>query len=360
MIEDIVELALTPAPTFAEEPRLAWLERRLRGQPGRRWRDGAGNLVWAWGDVDDAMRLIVAAHVDTVFPADTQLRADRVGDDLVGPGVGDNAAAVAVAVDVVGRLLAESGDIAPGAVVFTVGEEGLGNLCGAHAACAALAPELFIALEGHMLETVLVDAVGSVRARVEVTGPGGHSWSDRHMPSAIHALAELIQQLRSAATDDAPVNVGRIEGGRSVNTIADRAAMVTECRSVDQGRLESFSAALERLEVPDPLQVEVTLVGLRPGGSLPPGSPLLAAALDARHQLGLPLDTGAGSTDANAALSRGIPAICLGVSFGRGMHSLDERISVSSLDLGAAQLALVLRRLLKESPARRNLIYDAP
>jgi tripeptide aminopeptidase len=344
IVDDIVELALTPAPTFAEEARLAWLERRLDGQPGRRWRDDVGNLVWAWGD--GPTRLLLAAHVDTVFPGDTELRVDRVGDDLVGPGVGDNAAAVAVAVDVVGRLLREGGGLDPGAVVFTVGEEGLGNLRGAHGACELLAPELFIALEGHLLESVLVDAVGSVRARVDVTGPGGHSWSDRHTPSAIHALADLIAAARSAAADDAPVNVGTIEGGRSVNTIADRAAMVVECRSVDPRRLEEFSETLEGLRVPTSLELEVEVLGRRPGGSLPPDSPLVRVALEARRELGLAQVTGAGSTDANAALARGIPAICLGVSYGHGMHSLGERIAVPSLKLGAAQLELVLRRVL--------------
>lgn len=348
IVDDIVELALMPAPTFAEAARLAWLERRLDGQPGRRSRDDVGNLVWAWGD--GPTRVLVAAHVDTVFPADTELRVDRIGDDLVGPGVGDNAAAVAVAIDVVARLLGEEDGLEPGAVVFTVGEEGLGNLRGAHAACDLLAPELFIALEGHMLESVIVDAVGSVRARVEVTGPGGHSWADRGTPSAIHALAELIPILRMDATDDAPVNVGIVEGGRSINTIADGAAMVVECRSADPRLLDEFSAALERLRVPTPLGLGLEILGRRPGGSLPPGSPLLALAMEARREIGLAPVTGAGSTDANAALARGIPAICLGVSFGHGMHSLRERIAVPSLKLGAAQLELVLRRLLRKNP----------
>lgn len=166
----IAELARIPAPTFAEEARLAWVEERLSRLPGAAERDRAGNVVWRWGA--GAPRLLVLAHVDTVFPAGTELGARRDGDALVGPGVGDNAAAVVVAIEVTGRLLREQA-LAPGAVAFTVGEEGLGNLRGAIAVCSELRPEAAIALEGHGLEHVLVDAVGSVRARVTVSGPGG-------------------------------------------------------------------------------------------------------------------------------------------------------------------------------------------
>ena len=178
LIEDLVALAQTPAPTFAEERRLQWLSERLEQTPGRRDRDRAGNLIWSWGT--GRPRLVLAAHVDTVFSAETDLTVRSDGDDLVGPGIGDNAAAVAVAVNVVEDLLAGHAELAPGAVAFTVGEEGLGNLRGASAVCGSVTPpDAFIALEGHGLDEVLVDAVGSVRARIRVRGPGGHSWEDR-------------------------------------------------------------------------------------------------------------------------------------------------------------------------------------
>jgi tripeptide aminopeptidase len=348
LVDDVLALARTPAPTFGEGARLDWLERRLEDAPGARRRDAAGNLVWSWGE--GRPQVVVAAHVDTVFPADTPLEIRREGDALVGPGVGDNAAAVAVAVAVVERLLAAA-TLAPGAVVFTVAEEGLGNLGGARAACEELEPAAFIALEGHLLESVLVDAVGSVRARMRVQGPGGHSWSDRGSPSAIHALLDLAAALRDLGTGEAPVNVGLIGGGRSVNAIADAAEAVVERRAVEQAPLDAFVAALDGLHVDAPLRLEVERLGDRPGGSLPRDAPLLAAALAAREALGLPLATGAGSTDANAALARGIPALCLGVSYGSGMHSLDERIDAPSLELGAAQLEHVLRLLLTDGHA---------
>lgn len=339
----VAELAQIPAPTFAEEPRLAWLEQRLARRPGRRYRDGAGNLIWAWGE--GAARLLLLAHVDTVFPADTPLRAVREGDDLVGPGVGDNAAAVIVALDVVSGLLAAA-EPAPGALAFTVGEEGLGNLRGSKEACASLRPDRAIAVEGHGLGEVVVDAVGSVRARVTVTGPGGHSWGDRGRPSAVHALLELGSQLVRGSTRELPVNVGLLSGGRAVNAIADRAELLVEVRALDEGPLDAFASELELLAVAAPLAIAVELVGRRPAGRLDREDPLLATVREVRAELGLADVLGDGSTDANAALALGIPALTLGVAEGSGTHTLGERISVPSLARGRDQLDAVLRRLL--------------
>ena len=343
LVDDLVAIARTPAPTFAEEARLAWLEERLEDSPGRRERDEAGNLIWSWGD--GVPRVVVAAHVDTVFPADALLDIHEQNGHLVGPGVGDNAAAVAVAIHVVEKLLGQ-GPLEAGAVAFTVGEEGLGNLRGASELCRSLQPEAFIALEGHGLDEVLVDAVGSTRARVDVSGPGGHSWEDRGTASAVHGLLGLAAEIAELGTEDAPVNIGTIGGGRSVNTIADHAELLVERRALEQGALDDFATALGRLHLPAPLVVGIEIVGRRPAGRLGRGAPLLHTVLEVRERLGLPLSLSEGSTDANAALAAGIPALCLGVARGESMHALHEWIDRSSLAEGATQLREVLRALL--------------
>ena len=346
LIDDLVALAQTPAPTFEEDRRLDWLDERLHELPGNRDRDDAGNLIWSWGS--GRPRLVVAAHVDTVFPAGTDLTVQSHGDDLVGPGIGDNAAAVAVAVNVVESLLAGGDALAPGAVAFTVGEEGLGNLRGATAVCASIAPDAFIALEGHGLDEVLVEAVGSVRARVRVSGPGGHSWESRGTPSAIDGLFVAADRVKSLGTDSAPVNVGTIKGGRSVNTIADDASMLVERRALDQGSLDEFADALTSFALRPPLRAEIEIVGRRPAGRLDRSDPLLREVLAVRERLGLRTTLGEGSTDANAALAAGIPALCVGVGRGSGMHSLHERIDSRSLHEGAAFFEALLRALLAE------------
>lgn len=343
LVDEIAEITRVAAPTFAEEARIEWIERRLGSSAGSLRRDAAGNLLWTWGE--GTPRLLLTAHVDTVFPAGIPLDVRLDGDHLVGPGVGDNAAAIATAIHVVSKLL-ETRDLAPGAVVFTIAEEGLGNLRGAHAACEALRPEAVIALEGHGLDAVVVDAVGSVRARVAVRGPGGHSWSDRGSPSAIHILLDTAGELLAQSTPETPVNIGVIAGGRSINSIAEEAHLMLEMRATEEEPLERFVALLESKRHNSGVWVSVEAVGRRRAGRLPRDSALLAAVRHVRDEIGLPDRLESGSTDANAALALGIPAVSLGVSRGAGMHTLAERIDTTSLALGAAQVEGILLRML--------------
>ena len=343
LVDDIAEITGIASPTFAEEPRIAWIERRLRTSAGSRRRDAAGNLLWTWGN--GPPKLLLTAHVDTVFPADLPLDVRAEGDRLIGPGVGDNAAAIATTIHVVSRALREQ-ELAAGAVAFTVAEEGLGNLRGAQAACEALRPEGVIALEGHGLDSIVVDAVGSVRARVAALGPGGHSWSDRGSRSAIHALLAAANDLLAQNSPETPVNIGVISGGRSINAIADEAQLLLEMRALDEHSLERFVGVLESTCHDSDVSISVEALGRRRAGRLPHDSALLAAVRAVRAELGLTDSLDSGSTDANAALALGIPALSLGVARGAGMHTPGEWIDTTSLARGAAQVEGVLLRLL--------------
>ena len=266
-VDDIVALAQIPAPTFSEEARIEWIAHRLAGAGGERRRDAVGNLLWTWGS--GPPELLLTAHVDTVFAADVPHAIRNDGRDLHGPGVGDNAAAIAMMIHVIEGLLAGNEQLAPGGAAFTVAEEGLGNLRGATAACEALRPRAVIALEGHGLDRVIVDAVGSVRARIVARGPGGHSWEDRERPNAIHALSEIAVRLVKRGTPEAPVNIGVISGGRTVNTIAEEAYLLLEIRAVEQAPLDAFALELATLTLPPPLHVSLQAVARRHAGRLP-------------------------------------------------------------------------------------------
>ena len=344
LLDDILELAAVPAPTFAEGRRLEWLESRIAHEPGRRERDKVGNLVWSLGD--GPPRVLLLAHVDTVFPEDVPLTFARRDGRVIGPGIGDNAAAVIAVVHAVSAVAAR-GPTQPFAVAFTVGEEGLGDLRGAHEACRRLAPAAVIAVEGHGLEHVIVDAVGSVRLRVQVSGPGGHSWQDRGAPSAIHALLDIGARLAALGRPDAPVNIGLVSGGQSINTIAAAAELVVELRALDEAPLTAFEDQVRNLAAEPPLALAVERVGRRPAGRLDRSDPLLATVSRVRESLGLPLQLGAGSTDANAALVRGIPALTLGIGSGGGMHTSEEWLDAASLGLGLQQLEAALLALVE-------------
>jgi tripeptide aminopeptidase len=343
LVDEIAIIAAIPSPTFHEGARLDWIADRLRDTPGRLQRDAVGNVILHWGD--GRPKVLVTAHVDTVFPLSTPIVIEQSGRRLVGPGVGDNAAAIAVAIHVVEALL-RTDDVACGALAFTVGEEGLGNLRGARQACEDLTPEAVIALEGHGLETVIADALGSIRARVAISGPGGHAWTDRGHPSAIHTLVQIAAETLQHDGRHAPVNIGLIDGGLAVNAIAGQAEMVLEKRSSNADELLEFVRFLHTIDCDPPLTLTVDILGDRPAATLPRNSRLLRTVLAVRNELGLGNVIEAGSTDANAAMGLGIPGLGLGVSEGRDMHTIHESIDLASLPLGAKQLELVLAALL--------------
>ena len=330
-VDELAAFAAVPAPTGEEGPRLEWLEARLEAAAGRRRRDAAGNLIWSFGG--GRPELLVMAHVDTVFDAGTELRFSRDGDALVGPGVGDNATAVMATVWALERIAPPPGLV----IAFTVGEEGLGNLRGARQVCADLAPVRAIAVEGHGLDHVVIEHVGSLRARLSLSGPGGHSWRDRGTPSALHELIAIGHMLAGEG-----VNIGRMSGGGAVNAIASQAEMFVELRSVDDADLTGFEERLAAVTVNPALTLEREVVGRRGAGRIEPHDPLVRSVVHARRALGLGEAFGAGSTDANAAAALGIPAVGIGCANGEGMHTLHERIDLPSLEVGVRQLEAVL------------------
>ncbi len=335
--DELARFTAIPAATGNEEARLRWLVQRLSGAGGSLARDEVGNLVWRFGS-DGPPELLLMAHVDTVFHGVDDIEVVRSDGELIGPGVGDNAAAVMAVV----WALSELEPVPPGlAVAFTVGEEGLGNLRGALHACRSLRPAAAIALEGHGLDEVVTEHVGSTRARLAVFGPGGHSWSDRGTPSAIHALLSIGTGLAMAGA-----NIGRISGGGAVNAIAAEAELLAERRSLDQAELDEFESEVGDFTVEPPLRLEYEIVGRRPAGRLDRHHPLVRTVLDVRRSLGLPDGFGSGSTDANAAAAFDIPAVSIGCTRGSGMHTQGERIELEPLELGCRQLSAVIGALL--------------
>jgi tripeptide aminopeptidase len=342
IVADAVTLAELPGGTGQEQVRIEWLQRRLEQAPGTRSVDEVGNLVWTFGR--PPYRLAVLVHVDDVFDEAIVRGVTRRDGWLCGPGIGDNAIAVATAVAVAEQAGPEPG---PVAVVFTVGEEGLGGLRGARHACRELAPEAVLALEGHGADRVFTSAVGSLRVRLTVIGPGGHSWWDRGRPSAVHELVSLLNGMIASPPPDLAVNVGLIDGGTGVNAVASRAGATVEWRATEQAALDRQESALGGLAVSPGLRLSVERLDSRPAGDVPLTHPLVAAVLRARRSIGLPATTGDGSTDANAALAAGIPAVALGCCTGEDMHAPTERIRVDSVLTGAEQLRAVLTEILE-------------
>jgi acetylornithine deacetylase/succinyl-diaminopimelate desuccinylase-like protein len=358
LLDETVAITAIPAPTFGEAERAAYVRERLLhlGLADVR-ADGVGNVLATRPGSGGGANLLLMAHLDTVFPAATPLAPALVDDQLRCPGVGDNSVAVAGLL-----LLAEALDAASVTtagslhLAFTVGEEGLGNLRGAWAACEALAHAIdcAVAVEGHFLGRIVYQAVGSQRYQLTFRGPGGHSWEDTGRPSAIHALGRAIAALADLQLSQEPratLNVGTLEGGSGVNVVAARASAALDLRSVDQQVLDALAAQTRQIVAMvarrEGLEADLEEIGARPAGSLPAEHPLVAQAQQALRALGVEPTLTASSTDANVPLALGIPAIALGITHGGGMHTLDEWIATAPVVQGIQQLLLVADALTR-------------
>lgn len=352
-------IAETAAPT-KDEGKRADLVQRLFADAGVAdvRRDELHDVVARIPGSSSGGPLLLAAHLDTVFDRATPLGVARTDGRLSGPGIGDNSVGVA-AVLMLPVLLRDLGVTPAVDLLLTgnVGEEGLGNLAGIRRVMDDH-PEIgaVVAIEGHNLGRVTHVAVGSVRLRVTVRGPGGHSWGDYGNPNAIHEAARMIADLDRIPLPQQPkttLSVGLVEGGISVNTIAPSASFVVDLRSTDAatlGRLkERVIAALRPGD--DRVHVEVDILGERPAGFLPLGSRIVQTGIEVLRLLGHPASADASSTDANPAINRGVPAICVGLTTGGNVHTAAEFIDVAPIASGLAQLVLLVLALGDELAA---------
>lgn len=331
-LADMVAAARIPSPTGEESVRGEWLCRRFAalGFP-EAGADTAGNVIARWPpDGPEQPAVVLAAHLDTVFPAGTDVSV-RVQDGVYqGPGIADNARGLAALLAVTRSLRAAGwSPRRPVVLVGTVGEEGTGNLRGVRhllrEGAALRQAAAFIAVDGTGRRQIVNRGLGSVRLRFEVSGPGGHSWSDRGRANPLQALAMAVVALARATPNGAAATATRLAGGESVNAIPTLAWMEVDLRSREAGPLaaaeraarEAVERAVARMNrrrrpgTPE-LRLAVHPIGDRPTGTTPATSTLVRIAEATTRALGEEPQLSAASTDANVPLALGMPAIALG------------------------------------------------
>jgi len=329
-------LSATPAPTGAEGARGARVAELFREIGLSHVAvDQAGNVCGWFGNGHGSAPVVLAAHLDTVFGPEVDVRVKRRGQRLEGPGISDNARGLAALVAVAEALVAT--DVATARPILfaaTVGEEGSGDLRGVKYLLNGKRetgngkPAAFIALDGAGLDRVIHRALGSKRYHVTFRGPGGHSWAAfgvANPANAVGRAAALLADLPIATAPRTTCAVVGLGGGTGLNSIPQDAWLDLDLRSEDPRALAQLDvtvrAALERAADDEnrtrstgtpPLRVEVQLVGDRPCGITPRAHPLVQAAIAANRALGRDAELTSASTDANAPIALGIPAIALG------------------------------------------------
>lgn len=350
-VSDIVTLTEIPSPPFGERVRAdAYLEMLRAHGLAEVQADGVGNVMGLRPGRETGPLVVVAAHLDTVFPAGTDVRVRREGTRLFAPGVGDDSRSLAVLLAFV-RALDTAGIRTKRPILFVgdVGEEGPGDLRGMRHLFRAgpFAGKIgdFITVDSPDMDGVVVRGVGSKRYRVTFRGPGGHSYGAFGLVNPMQAMAQTVMELGRTAVPADPRTTycaSVVGGGTSVNAIPDAVWLEVDLRSQDPQELARLEARFLRIVEAavdaenharsvreGEVKAEVALTGDRPAGATDHACPLARYAADAIAAHGFTPRLSASSTDANIAMSLGIPAIKIGSggTGGRG-HSLEEWIDV--------------------------------
>lgn len=361
--QEQVRLTEIPAPSFQEEKRAAAVKTLLAAQGLAVQTDKIGNVIGELRGASDKEVVLLTAHLDTVFPAGTDVQVRQEGERWTAPGISDNGTGLAALI-AIARAMNVAKVKPRSTIVFAanVGEEGEGNLRGMRALIDAYRNKLHavIVLDGSGVDHVTTKALASRRLEVVITGPGGHSWSDFGIPNPINALVRGSVRFINTKVPAAPrtsFNLGQVEGGTSVNSIPYEAKLKVDLRSENEDELTRLENALRESVVAGvkdemdnarersrgKLDWKVAVIGSRPGGELPSDSPLLSALRAADDYVGNHSRAERSSTDANIPLSLGIDAIAIGAGGnGGGAHSLQEWYEPAGREVGLKRVLLTL------------------
>lgn len=344
--QNLFTLTEIPAPPFMEEARANTFKSMLEEAGADSvWIDKVGNVIGLREGTSGDRTVVLDAHLDTVFPAGTDVTIKQKGDTLFAPGIGDDTRGLAMVVAILQAM--ESAKIRTDAhllFVGSVGEEGLGDLRGVKYLFneSGIKIDSWISIDGGSIGRVNTTALGSMRYKAVFKGKGGHSWGAFGLGNPHHALGLAISYFTADASEfvktgeKTSFNVGRIGGGTSVNSIPFESWMEVDMRTKDPGRLaqidEIFRKAMNRAlddynktDITAPVTLELVPIGNRPTGAGSSDQPLIQRAMAATKYFEEEPRLTTGSTNANIPISMGIPAITIGRGGkGSGGHSLNE------------------------------------
>lgn len=333
-----VELSEIPAPPFCEARRARRVAELLSEVGLVPCVDDVGNVVAERAGTANGALVVVSAHLDTVFPPDTDVSVAREGDFLRGPGISDDARGLAALIALARAL--EAGSVrttSPVLFAATVGEEGAGDLRGVKRLFSptgsAREASGFISLDGAGADRIVVDGLGSRRYRITARGPGGHSWVDWGTENPIRIISLLgteLAELRLPSEPRTTLTLARIGGGKSINAIPQEAWVEIDTRSADKDHIDDLEQSIRDLvrrchaEL-DMLKLDISVIGDRPAGRTDHETPLVSAAVAATRAQGREPILALSSTDANVPMALGIPAVTLGCGGEAGQsHTTEE------------------------------------
>lgn len=347
-LKEHIELTQIPSPPFKEEKRALHFKKMLEAAKADKvWIDSLGNVLALRKGTKSARTVVLDAHLDTVFPEGTDVTVKQKGDTLFAPGIADDTRGLITILTVLKAMeksnLKTNDDVL---FVASLGEEGLGDLRGVKYVVekSKLKIDSWIAVDGTEINHIVNGALGSIRYKAIITGPGGHSWGAFGLGNPHSAMAKALNYFSDEAARftstgiKTSFNVGRMGGGTSVNSIPFESWAEIDMRSESPSQLKKIDSILkasmkkgldeynQNIKKGPALALSLQQIGFRPSGKIQAGQPIVQRAIAAYSYFSpTPVTFDFVSTNANIPIAHGIPSICIGAG-GRSEHehSLDE------------------------------------
>lgn len=360
VIEEWIRLTEIPAPSGHEEKRAGYMKARFDSLGLDDVHiDKAGNVIGIWRGGSAGKKIILSAHMDTVFQDVWDIRVKREGNVLKAPGIGDDTASLINLLWSI-EALKKAGFRPKNTYYFlaTVQEEtGFGGM----KAFLDSVPQGFdhvIALDGD-LGKVHYGALGFGGGTITFRGPGAHTMQSRGVPNPNLAVAKAIERIYRIPLLVSPVekwtvlNVGVIAGGTVRNAVSQESSFTVDLRSGNQEELvdaqKKISEICENVSAETGVTWDIQLDDSSKASQIPGAgdSALVKTVCDILEYLAVkdiqadPL----GSTEANVGIEKGILSVNLGRTYGRYKHSLREEADIDGLFLAMKQILLLIYSL---------------
>lgn len=350
-------LGKIPAPSNHEEKRAEFCKEWFVNQGAEKvYIDDALNVICEIGCEEHEDIVVFMAHTDVVFPDKQELQMKREGNILYAPGIGDDTAnlinlMMGTKYFLKNKVATKKGIL----IVANSGEEGMGNLKGCKEIFKNYGSRIkeFYSFDCYLGQCI-TEPVGSCRYKVTVKAQGGHSYADFGNENAIITMSSLIQELykiqvpKEAKTT---YNVGCIEGGTTINSIAQECSILYEYRSSSDKCLKTMENNFYKI-INDFKEkgkmIEIEVLGVRPGmGQIDEEAferwtnnnvSIIKKYFNGDVKLGT------ASTDANIPLSMGVMANTIGTIDGDDAHKREEWVDLNSIPMG---LSIVLELMLQ-------------
>jgi tripeptide aminopeptidase len=366
IVEEWIHLVEIPAPSRKEQTRAKYIRAEMEKLGLSEIKtDDMSNVSGVRKGFGGGPTVVFAAHMDTVFPEGTDVKVKRAGDVLRAPGIGDDTSNLMATLEMF-RALNRGGVKTKGDLIFLASvQEELGLLGARHwLETSGYRPDMFVAVDVGSTE-VWYGALRISQFKFFYTSPGAHTMESRGGPSPAKAVAKAITTLYAIPlppvapgleTFKLPViNVGMLGGGTVVNAVPREAWFTVDLRSLDsatQDRLETAVVSTAR-RIAEEESVGFRMehnMGIDYSKALPQkdrlNHPLVQTALAVENYFRNAgtkeiVAQDVGSTDANIAVSMGIPAVAIGATSERMPHRLEEEDDASSIVPGIKSLIVL-------------------